>query len=218
MKTLKYMILFVEEFLLIGRRADNIDNLLNVQNCRGPTEKEIYMKTKHLPLIRAASSVNTSMDPNLLFQSDLQNDLRKILCEIAKSSAFVLGPLPYAEKLIKYYRQKILMSLCNHQEVVKMLCDMGYSLDNVLKALKLQSNNYNLAMDWLVENIETNDDQSPREIPSPDDLPETCLKKLDKKLISPSLNSIFNPKHKFNVSWKFSFNQFKFHEIIQYLF
>lgn len=160
------------------------------------------MKTKHLPLIRAASSVNTSMDPNLLFQSDLQNDLRKILCEIAKSSAFVLGPLPYAEKLIKYYRQKILMNLCNHQEVVKMLCDMGYSLENVLKALKLQSNNYNLAMDWLVENIETND-QSPRELPSPDDLPETCLKKLDKKLISPSLNSIFNPKHKFNVSFNY---------------
>lgn len=116
----------LEEFLMLVKRADNtVDNLLRLHNSRGPTEKEILTKTRHIPMIRSSNSNTISHATDAaFFQGDLQHDLRKILSEIAKYSAYILGSLPYAEKLITYYRQKILMSLYNHQDVVKLLVDM----------------------------------------------------------------------------------------------
>lgn len=194
----------MEEFLMIPKREDGaIDNLLKVRNTRGPTDKEILSKTRHLPLIRSScSNVNMTTDA-AFFQGDLQHDLRKILSEIAKYSAYILGSLPFAEKLIKYYRQKIIMSLYNHQDIVKLLMDMGFSRDNVMRALKLQGNNYALALDWLVENVSktTPEEHSSLEVSaeSIDDLSESTYRKLCKKTF-PSTNSIFYPKHKAIVS------------------
>lgn len=195
----------MEEFLMLSKRADGvIDNLLKVHNSRGPTEKEILMKTKHLPLIPTSTSttLNMSID-NAFFQGDLQQDLRKILSEIAKYSAYILGSLPFAEKLIKYYRQKILMSLYNHQDIIKLLMDMGFSHENVLRALKLHGNNYTLALDWLVENVSKTSIEGPSSLEisseSIDDLTESTYRKLCKKTF-PSTNSIFYPKHKAIVS------------------
>lgn len=196
-----------EEFLLITRRTDDVSHLLNIHNTRGPTEKDIMIKTKHLPLIRSSNctKLNVSMD-SALFQGDLQNDLRKILSEIAKFSAYILGSLPFAEKLIKYYRQKIIMSLTNHQDIVKLLCDMGFSRENVHRALKLQGNNYSLALDWLVENVSknSNSEQSSLEVSSEstDDLNESTYKRLCSTTF-PSSNSIFYTKHKSIVSMSF---------------
>lgn len=195
----------MEEFLMLTKRANGtIDNLLKVHNSRGPTEKEILTKTKHLHVVRATNSttLNSATDA-AFFQGDLQHDLRKILSEIAKYSAYILGSLPFAEKLIKYYRQKILMSLYNHQDIVKLLVDMGFSHDNVLRALKLHGNNYSLALDWLVENVSktSGDEHSSLELSSEsiDDLTEITYRKLCKKTF-PSANSIFYPKHKAIVS------------------
>jgi hypothetical protein len=143
-----------EEFLMLTKRPGGaIDNLMKVLS-RGPTEKEILSKTRNLPLIRSSNSttLNMSID-TAFFQGDLQHDLRKILSEIAKYSAYILGSLPFGEKLIKYYRQKIIMSLYNHQDIVRLLVDMGFSRENVHRALKLHGNNYTLALDWLVENV-----------------------------------------------------------------
>lgn len=194
----------LEEFLMLSRRANSaIDNLLKAHS-RGPTEKEILMKTKHLPLIASAQSttLNMSMD-TAFFQGDLQHDLRKILSEIAKYSAYILGTLPFAEKLIKYYRQKILMGLYNHQDIIKLLVDMGFSQENVLRALKLHGNNYSLALDWLVDNVSKTsiDGHSSLELSSDsiDDFTESTYRKLCKKTF-PSTNSIFYPKHKAIVS------------------
>jgi hypothetical protein len=212
----------MEEFVLIGKRADtNFNRLMTVHNVHGPSEKEILNRTKHLPLIRPTTSASLNMSIDSAFvQGDLQHDLRKILSEIAKYSAFILGSTSYAEKLIKYYRQKILMSLHNHQDIVKLLVDMGFSRKNVLRALKLQGNNYTLALDWLVENIgnnmdvaatavvEANGGQSTsttnNTLESSNDSVEnegdesTFNKFYSKKF--PSSNSIFYPKHKAIVS------------------
>lgn len=194
----------LEEFLLLSRRADSAtENLLKVHS-RGPTEKEILMKTKHLPAIAASQStaLNMTMD-QAFFQGDLQHDLRKILSEIAKYSAYILGSLPFAEKLIKYYRQKILMGLYNHEDIIRLLVDMGFSHDNVLRALKLHGNNYSLALDWLVENVSKTsiEGHSSLELSSDsiNDLTESTYRKLCTKTF-PSSNSIFYPKHKAIVS------------------
>jgi hypothetical protein len=193
-----------EEFLLIARRTDDISHLLNIHNTRGPTDKDILTKTKHLPLILSSNctKLSVSMD-SALFQGDLQNDLRKILSEIAKFSAYILGSLPFAEKLIKYYRQKIIMSLTNQQDIVKLLCDMGFSRENVHRALKLQGNNYSLALDWLVENVskKSTSEQSSLDVSSEstDDLTESTYRRLCNTTF-PSTNSIFYTKHKSIVS------------------
>lgn len=203
-----------EEFLLLSKRADgSLNQLLNVQNCHGPTEKEILNRTKNLPLIRSTLSVglNLSMD-SAFFQGDLQHDLRKILSEIAKYSAYIIGSSPFAEKLIKYYRQKILLSLNNHRDIVKILMEMGFSRSNVLRALKLQGNNYSMALDWLVENVEKEelheDGQSTNSLElsseSIEDVaatnPTDCTYKKFYSRTFPSTNSIFFSKHKAIVS------------------
>jgi hypothetical protein len=200
-----------EEFLLIAKRSDNsINNLLKLQ-CRGPSEKEILIKTRNVPLVRSSQTAAlANLDTTAFFQGDLQSDLRKILSEIAKYSAFILGTLPFGEKLINYYRQKILMSLYNHQDIVKLLMDMGFSRENVMRALKLQGNNYSLALDWLVDNIgksssnidESNTSQTTSNIDeiTLEDFSETMYRKLCKKNF-PSTSSIFYPKHKAIVSY-----------------
>jgi hypothetical protein len=144
-----------EEFILTIKRTDgHMNRLLNVQTQRGPSEKEILNRTKNFAVVRSsvATGLNMSLDSAFL-QGDLQHDLRKILSEIAKYSAYILGSLPYAEKLIRYYRQKILHNLNNHQDIVKILIDMGFRKKSVMRALRLQGNNYTLALDWLVENV-----------------------------------------------------------------
>lgn len=194
----------LEEFLMLSKRAETASDNLSKVHSRGPTEKEILMKTKHLPIVHSTqpTTLNMSMD-TAFFQGDLQHDLRKILSEIAKYSAYILGSLPFAEKLIKYYRQKILMSLYNHQDIIKLLVDMGFSHENVLRALKLHGNNYSQALDWLVENVSKTsiEGHSSLELSSDsiDDLTESTYRKLCKKTF-PSTNSIFYPKHKAIVS------------------
>lgn len=224
-----------EEFLLISKRSSgSLNHLINLQNCHGPTEKEILSRTRHLPLARSSLSagLNLSMD-SAFFQGDLQHDLRKILAEIAKYSAFILGSLPYAEKLIKYYRQKILMSLNNHQDIVRLLMEMGFSRKNILRALKLQGNNYSLALDWLVENVEKDNVDEEVKIESEEDAQsngteilfnesiedvadENSYKKFYSKTF-PSTNSIFFSKHKAIVSNP-SFISFFFTEEINMTF
>lgn len=204
----------MEEFIFSIKRTDgNFNRLITVQTCHGPSEKEILNRTKHLPLIRSSisTSLNTSLDSAFL-QGDLQHDLRKILSEIAKYSAYIIGSLPYAEKLIKYYRQKILFSLHNHHDIVKLLMDMGFSHNDVKRALKIQGNNYTLALDWLVENITKEEGQSNsvNQIEAPcettatsNDTSEDINENVYKKFYSstfPSNSSIFYPKHKAVVS------------------
>jgi hypothetical protein len=213
-----------EEFVLTIKRTDvNMRRLLNFQTQHGPTEKEILNRTKNLPIVRStvSASLNMTLDSTFL-QGDLQQDLRKILSEIAKYSAFILGSLPYAEKLIRYYREKILYNLNNHQDIVRILMEMGFSQNNVIRALRLQGNNYTLALDWLIENgsnvnkleeeevtlngeqgggqsninksfLESSNNES-------NDI-DNCIgdKKLYTKTFS-STNSIFYPKHKAIVS------------------
>jgi UBA/TS-N domain len=187
-----------EEFILVFKRTDLVSkNLLEINSLNGPTQEEILSKTRHLRLARCSSS-NVNLSPeSSFFQGDLQSDLRKILSEIAKYSAFVLGSLPFAEKLILFYRQKILISLFNHQEVVKLLIDMGFTKEKVIRALKIHNRDYGLALDWLMENEETTR-VSLESLEKPSgvacDITESAYARLSKTIFPSS--SLFYPKHK----------------------
>ncbi|KAG5682429.1 hypothetical protein PVAND_011782 [Polypedilum vanderplanki] len=202
-----------EEFILIIRRTNGqINQILNVHNQYGPTDREILNRTKNFPIVHStiSAALNMTLDSTFL-QGDLQNDLRKILSEIAKYSAYILGSLPYAEKLIRYYRQKILYNLNNNSDIIKILSEMGFSKKNVIRALKLQGNNYTLALDWLVENVKEEEMEEERgqsesansnmelssesnEVEDENSVSDT-YKKFYTKPYSSS-NSIFYPKHK----------------------
>lgn len=201
-----------EEFLLLTRRACDSASIDNARQtpCRGPSEKEILMKTRNIPLVRRSStSISSAMSlDSAFFQGDLQSDLRKILSEIAKYSAFVLATLPFGEKLINYYRQKILMSLYNHQDVVKLLMDMGFSREQVVRALRLQGNNYSLALDWLVENVtlhqqQSDVDSSEMTMSRSGGADDAAYRRLYNRKPSPSTSSIFYTKHRAIVSRNF---------------
>jgi hypothetical protein len=190
-----------EEFLLIiPAKSTSSSN----HQTRGPTEKEILVKTRHLPRVvpsPTSSNVDMSID-TAFFQGDLHQDLRKILSEIAKYSAFVISTLPFAEKLIKYYRQKIIMSLSKKQDIERCLINMGFSRHNVKRALKLHGNNYTSALDWLVENVSKNSCSSQNvSVESiEDEMSDSSYKKLCNRTFpsttTNSTSSIFHTKHK----------------------
>jgi hypothetical protein len=195
-----------EEFLMKKCRVDEISH----QNHHGPTEKEILNKTKHLPSIRSSSTAYLNLDYTFLQTHDLQHDLRKILSEIAKYSAYIIGTHhSYSEKLIKYYRQKILMNLHNHHDIVQLLSEMGFKKRNILRALKINGNNYSLALDWLVENLskddkdddlEDNADESEHSSESIESSSEFYYKNKYFSKSFASSSSIFYSKHRVYVS------------------
>lgn len=92
-----------EEFLLVAsRRPPKVIEHIE----RGPSTREILLKTNHLP-----SNQPSNLDSLNILQSDLQNDLRRLILEIANESTFILSKTAYATKLINYFRQKIAYSL-----------------------------------------------------------------------------------------------------------
>lgn len=182
-----------EEFLLLTKKKRNTTSGKS-NGSRGPTEKEILTRTKNFPRILSNSTTLTNSFDTGFFQGDLQHDLRKILSEIAKYSACIIGSLPFAEKLIKYYRQKILMKIQNTRDVIKLLANMGFSQENVIRSLRVNGNNYSLALDWLVENVSKQSiEQSSLELSS-ESIDEPKYGKLYRKTHL-STNSIFHPKH-----------------------
>jgi hypothetical protein len=186
-----------EEFLLIFNRPKSVvESLLQIGSSNGPDEGEILRRTRHLNLVPSSC---LSVD-SIFFQGDLQSDLRKILSEIAKYSAHVLGSLPFAEKLLLFYRQKILMSLYNHTEVVQLLTDMGFIEDKVIRALKIHNRDYSVALDWLIENEETtrvSEENLEKAEGTFDDMTQSVYARLS-KTVFPS--SSFFPKHEEIVS------------------
>ena len=65
--------------------------------------------------------------------------MKKLITIILISSAYILGIGPFADKLIKMYRQKIKNNLKHQENSVKVLCEMGFKRDKVNQALKLKS-------------------------------------------------------------------------------
>lgn len=136
-----------EEFLLTNRREIINYEEFNELAFNGPTRNEILMKTAHLPPITHKPVFKLGW----LFMHD---DMRKIVVSLAQESAYLLATTGYADKIIKYYRQRITNYIKHHDDVSAVLCQLGFPPDLVAFALKLKANNYRLALDWLIDNVE----------------------------------------------------------------
>ncbi|XP_055550686.1 ubiquitin-associated domain-containing protein 1 isoform X2 [Wyeomyia smithii] len=136
-----------EEMLLVVKRTDFIPA---EENLKGPTVSEVLAATKHIPLSKTAPSTNNiNMD---LLHNDLQQDLRRILISLARSSAFVIGSGPCADKLIALFRQRLVNRRKHQVRSIETLLEMGFSLDKIHQALEITKNIFPAALDWLIQN------------------------------------------------------------------
>ncbi|XP_053695294.1 ubiquitin-associated domain-containing protein 1 [Sabethes cyaneus] len=136
-----------EEMLLVVKRTDFMPP---EENLKGPTVSEVLAATKHIPLSKTNHTTNNiNMD---LLQSDLQQDLRRILISLARSSAFVIGSGPCADKLIALFRQRLVNRRKHQVRSIETLLEMGFSLDKIHQALEITKNIFPAALDWLIQN------------------------------------------------------------------
>lgn len=140
-----------EQFLITVKRSpiSEEDDMMVVS----PTEEQIMEKTGHFPRSpETPSPTSPKIILELMRTNDIELDVKRIFITLAQESAYVLAMSPYAEKLIVYYRQKILNYIKHHTDGFKVLCTLGFSDEKVKIALKLKANNSKLALDWLIEN------------------------------------------------------------------
>jgi Kip1 ubiquitination-promoting complex protein 2 len=131
-----------EEFMLtFMRKPSNV-----VENFSSITQSQILEKTLNHASVNSAKP---SFRPTHLLVND---SLRKIFITLAYESAYIVGTTPYADKLIEYYRFKMYYYIKHHKNAVDVMCRLGFPLEKVHFAIKLKSNNYKLALDWLIEN------------------------------------------------------------------
>ncbi|XP_058129671.1 ubiquitin-associated domain-containing protein 1 [Anopheles ziemanni] len=139
-----------EEFLLVAKR---IDPAPLEESLKGPSAAEILAATRHIPLSRInQASVNFNLG---MLQSDLQQDLRRIMISLSKASAYVHGTGPCAEKLIALFHQRLINRKRHQISSVETLLEMGFSLDKINQALQITKNVFPAALDWLIQNDST---------------------------------------------------------------
>jgi len=147
-----------EEFMLTFHRPSKSLPKID-ENLSGPTEDQILEKTKHLSNIKRSPVFNI----NYLFRQD---DLRKVFITLAKESAYILCTKPHSLKVLKYYRDKMNRYMNKYENAYKVMYKLGFSQDNVKLAMKLNANNYKLALDWLIDNVKQHENlrlsKSPR--------------------------------------------------------
>ncbi|XP_058825762.1 ubiquitin-associated domain-containing protein 1 [Topomyia yanbarensis] len=136
-----------EEFMLVVKRTDFIPP---EESVKGPTISEVLAATKHIPLSR--SNQSTSNLNLALLQTDLQQDLRRILISLARASAFVIGSGACADKLIALFRQRLINRRRHQVRSIETLLEMGFSLDKIHQALEITKNIFPAALDWLIQN------------------------------------------------------------------
>ena len=134
-----------EEFLLNEHRtcvADPIENL----DLRGPSQTEIQHRTANL---KASPKLPPPFNVSDLLYLD---DMRKVFVTLAQESAHLIGISSHADKVIKYYRQRILNFIKHDRNAVKVMVQLGFQKERVEMAMVKCANNYKLALDWLISN------------------------------------------------------------------
>ena len=147
-----------EEFMLSFSRPRNSLPTTD-EKLSGPSEHQIIEKTKNLQSLKPLPVYNI----NYLFRQD---DLRKVFITLAKESAYILCTKPHSLKILKYYREKMSKYMNKYENAYKVMYKLGFSQDNVKQAMKLNANNYKLALDWLIDNVKQHENlrlsKSPR--------------------------------------------------------
>lgn len=100
------------------------------------TQLDIDLATAHLvpKNLRGPNVVNID---ELVHQSDVQYDIRKILISLAYSCAYVIGSGPYAKNIINMLKQRLIQRKQHEQDTQQCLIDMGFSCSKVQHALNI---------------------------------------------------------------------------------
>lgn len=144
-----------EEFLLVTRRQHINDEFTKYTELAGPSELMISERTAHLP----KSQEKKAYKPKWLL---IHDDMRKVIVTFAQESACLLAPTVHANKLIKFYRQRMHNFIKHHDDAFSIMCQLGFPPEQVKFAMKLKANNYRPALDWLIDNIKYEAPKSPR--------------------------------------------------------
>lgn len=105
-------------------------------NITSSTQHDIDLATAHLEPknIRGPNVVNID---ELVLQSDVQYDIRKILISLANSCAYVIGAGPYATRIINMLKQRLVQRKQHEQDTQQCLIEMGFSRPKVQHALNI---------------------------------------------------------------------------------
>ncbi|GAB0087680.1 ubiquitin-associated domain-containing protein 1 [Sergentomyia squamirostris] len=137
-----------EELLMTVKRTSTVQIAPEVH--RGPTLDEVVAATKTIPATQSSPPPVNIYD--MVLQTDLQYDIRKILISLAECSAYVIGAGPFADRLIGVLKQRLLNQRRHEVSAQENLLAMGFPPARVHQALKLKSNVFSAALDWLIEN------------------------------------------------------------------
>lgn len=101
-----------------------------------PTQHDIDLATGHLPLnnVREPNLINID---ELVLQSDVQYDIRKILISLANACAYVIGAGPYATRIIAMLKHRLIQRKQHEQDTQQCLIEMGFSRSKVQHALNI---------------------------------------------------------------------------------
>lgn len=105
-------------------------------NSAQPTQLHIDLATEHLPAKNIRGPNVVSID-ELVLQSDVQYDIRKILISLANSCAYVIGSGPYATRIINMLKQRLIQRKQHEQDTKQCLIEMGFTRSKVQHALNI---------------------------------------------------------------------------------
>lgn len=74
----------------------------------------------------------------LVLQSDVQYDIRKILISLAHACAYVIGSGPFATRIINMLKQRLIQRKQYEQDTQQCLIEMGFSRSKVQHALNIK--------------------------------------------------------------------------------
>ncbi|XP_034192294.1 kip1 ubiquitination-promoting complex subunit 2 isoform X2 [Osmia lignaria lignaria] len=143
-----------DELILTKIRPVSKENL-SEDTLKGPSEEVILQATNDLPIFNPhhhVSSIYCSVD----------NEIRKILITLVKASAKILTYSSKVNKFCEILKEKLEIK-CKptiDPNIVKVLMEMGYSHQRVIKALCLRKSNISEALEWLIEHQDDSDDDN----------------------------------------------------------
>lgn len=114
--------------------SDSDDN--DATNNALPTQHVIDLATEFLVMKNAYEPNMINID-ELVLQSDVQYDIRKILISLANACAYVIGSGPYASRIITMLKHRLIQRKQHEQDTQQCLIEMGFSRPKVQHALNI---------------------------------------------------------------------------------
>lgn len=101
-----------------------------------PTQQDIDQVTQHIngKHLNGPNVVNID---ELVLQSDVQYDIRKILISLANTCAYVIGAGSYAPKIITMLKQRLIQRKRYEHDTQECLISMGFTRPKVQHALHI---------------------------------------------------------------------------------